>query len=200
MLAQTLLPTRVKSQGLVLKKLKADTAFLEALHTLEYLPNPLPSDSHLLHVTTASFTNQASRQITSYSSILQMELYLQKKNKRKPRTTTLFQPRASLPFKGNKTDAVGEVGSNSTSATVSLSQASSATNEVVTFKRGRLNILETRLKIEIETPTAPSSTGPGLSKAYKASKGCPYCCAEAVTSADCQCDLLEWNIFTTAFL
>lgn len=40
------------------------------------------------------------------------------------------------------------------------SEASSATNEVVIFKRGTLNILEIRLNTEIETPTAASSTGP----------------------------------------
>lgn len=38
--------------------------------------------------------------------------------------------------------------------------SSSATKEVVTFNKGRLNIFETRLKTEIETPTAASSTGP----------------------------------------
>jgi hypothetical protein len=37
----------------------------------------------------------------------------------------------------------------------------------VTFRRGRLNILETRLKIEMETPTAPCSTGPGGAKHLK---------------------------------
>jgi hypothetical protein len=55
---------------------------------------------------------------------------------------------------------VGEVGSNGMSETIIFSDASSATNDVVTLSKGRLNILDTKLKIEIDTPTAPSSTGP----------------------------------------
>jgi hypothetical protein len=81
-----------------------------------------------------------------------------------------FQPQGSLPSMKSKVAEVGEVGSKGTSVTslsISLSEASSATNDVVTFRRGRLNILETRLKIEMETPTAPCSTGPGGAKHLK---------------------------------
>lgn len=64
------------------------------------------------------------------------------------------------PSNCSNPSVVGEVGSNGMSETIFFSDASSATNDVVTLSKGRLNILDTKLKIEIETPTAPSSTGP----------------------------------------
>ncbi len=54
---------------------------------------------------------------------------------------------------------VGEAGSEDSFTLFSL-DASSATKDVVTFKRGMLNIRDTKLNVEIETPTAANSTTP----------------------------------------
>ncbi len=98
----------------------------------------------------------------------QEEIYLHKSAARNSWRTS--QPQGSLPSMKSKVAEVGEVGSKGTSVTplsISLSEASSATNDVVTFRRGRLNILDTRLKIEMDTPTAPCSTAPGGAKHLK---------------------------------
>lgn len=62
----------------------------------------------------------------------------------------------------NRPFKTGELGSNGKSVRTAFCTASSATNDVVMFRSGRLNIFDTRLNIEIETPIAPSSTEPGI--------------------------------------
>lgn len=54
------------------------------------------------------------------------------------------------------------------------SEASSATNDVVTFNKGMLNILDTRLNTDIDTPTAASSTGPCASFKKYSISSVPY--------------------------